>query len=178
MANTFRKIYKKTGSSGTSSDYQLVGNIGVDGVELDIMKGATSSSAGEIGLVPKPTAGQQNYVLTGNGTFKNINSILGTPIQIIDTGSVSGSSTFRNTYSHNFTQYRYILIHYCMYTNILNSNLIIAASTFGALYHFIPGMDSSFVTFAINPLSNNNIQIMVSPHNNTGEYSCKIYGIK
>ena len=55
MANTFRKIYKRTGSSGTAADYQLVGNVGVNGVELDIMKGATSSSSGEIGLVPKPT---------------------------------------------------------------------------------------------------------------------------
>ena len=54
LANTFRKIYKKTGSSGTSSDYTLVGNVGVDGVELDIMKGATLESNGEIGLVPKP----------------------------------------------------------------------------------------------------------------------------
>ena len=47
MANTFRKVYKKTGNSGSSSDYQLVGNIGVNGVELDIMKGAASSSAGD-----------------------------------------------------------------------------------------------------------------------------------
>ena len=54
MANTFRKIYKKTGSSGTSSDYILVGNVGVNGVELDVMKGATLESNGEIGLVPKP----------------------------------------------------------------------------------------------------------------------------
>ena len=57
MANTFRKVYKKTGNLGTSSDYQLVGNIGVNGVELDIMKGASYSTAGEIGLVPKPTTG-------------------------------------------------------------------------------------------------------------------------
>ena len=54
MANTFRKIYKKTGSSGTSSDYELTGVVGVNGVELDIMKGATLESDGEIGLVPKP----------------------------------------------------------------------------------------------------------------------------
>ena len=54
MANTFRKVYKKTGNSGTSSDYELVGNIGVNGVELDVMKGATIDSEGEIGLVPKP----------------------------------------------------------------------------------------------------------------------------
>ena len=69
MANTFRKIYKKTGSSGTSSDYQLVGNVGVDGVELDIMKGASSSAAGEIGLVPKPAAGSSNRYLRCDGTW-------------------------------------------------------------------------------------------------------------
>ena len=63
MANTFRKVYKKTGNSGTSSDYQLVGNIGVNGVELDIMKGATSSADGEIGLVPKPTSSDIKMVL-------------------------------------------------------------------------------------------------------------------
>ena len=69
MANTFRKIYKKTGSSGTSSDYQLVGNVGVNGVELDIMKGASSSAAGEIGLVPKPAAGSSNRYLRCDGTW-------------------------------------------------------------------------------------------------------------
>ena len=69
MANTFRKIYKKTGNSGTSSDYQLVGNVGVDGVELDIMKGSSSSAAGEIGLVPKPAAGSSNRYLRCDGTW-------------------------------------------------------------------------------------------------------------
>ena len=77
MANTFRKIYKKTGNSGSSSDYQLVGNVGVNGVELDIMKGATSGADGEIGLVPKPTAGQESgYVLAGNGTFSSLNEMI------------------------------------------------------------------------------------------------------
>ena len=76
MANTFRKIYKKTGNSGSSGDYQLVGNVGVDGVELDIMKGASSSSNGEIGLVPKPTPGQENYLLSGDASWKNIDSFL------------------------------------------------------------------------------------------------------
>ena len=76
MANTFRKVYKKTGNSGSASDYQLVGNIGVGGVELDLMKGATSSVDGELGLVPKPTKGQENFVLTGGGTFDSIGNIL------------------------------------------------------------------------------------------------------
>ena len=69
VANTFRKIYKKTGNSGSSSDYQLVGNVGVNGVELDIMKGATSSADGEIGLVPKPTKGTANRYLRCDGTW-------------------------------------------------------------------------------------------------------------
>ena len=69
MANTFRKIYKKTGNSGSSSDYQLVGNVGVNGVELDIMKGATSSADGEIGLVPKPTSSDIKMVLKSDGTW-------------------------------------------------------------------------------------------------------------
>ena len=77
MANTFRKIYKKTGNSGSSSDYQLVGNIGVNGVELDIMKGASSSTDGELGLVPKPIKGQEKNLLTGGGTFLDIDNILG-----------------------------------------------------------------------------------------------------
>lgn len=76
MVNTFRKIYKKMGNTGTSSDYQLVGNIGVDGVELDIMKGASASSDGEIGLVPKSTTGEQDYLLSGDATFKSIDTIL------------------------------------------------------------------------------------------------------
>ena len=72
MANTFRKIYKKTGSSGTSSDYTLIGNVGVNGVELDIMKGASSSAVGEIGLVPKPTKETVSMVLKSNGEWQSI----------------------------------------------------------------------------------------------------------
>ena len=87
MANTFRKIYKKTGNSGSSSDYELIANVGVNGIDLDIMKGATSSSSGEIGLVPKPTAGQQNYILSASGIWKNINDILN-----IMKGATSSSS--------------------------------------------------------------------------------------
>ena len=69
MANTFRKIYKKTGNSGSTSDYQLVGNVGVNGVELDIMKGASSSADGEIGLVPKPSKDDYNFFLKANGIW-------------------------------------------------------------------------------------------------------------
>ena len=76
MANTFRKVYKKTGNNGNDSDYELIANVGVNGVDLDVMKGATSSVDGEIGLVPKPTAGQQDYLLSGDGSWKNPSSII------------------------------------------------------------------------------------------------------
>ena len=72
MANTFRKIYKKTGNAGTSADYTLVGNIGVNGVELNIMKGASEEADGELGLVPKPVAGNFNRYLASDGTWKTI----------------------------------------------------------------------------------------------------------
>ena len=92
MANTFRKIYKKTGSTGTSSDYQLVGNVGVDGVELDLMKGASSSSDGEIGLVPKPLKTQQDYLLSGSGVWVSQNDLLGsTDISSIGDGTIKGN---------------------------------------------------------------------------------------
>ena len=92
MANTFRKVYKKTGNSGTGNDYQLVGNIEVNGVELDIMKGASSSTDGEIGLVPKPLKTQQDYLLSGSGVWVSQNDLLGnTDISSIGDGTVKGN---------------------------------------------------------------------------------------
>ena len=76
MANTFRKIYKKIGNSGSDADYELIANVGVNGIDLDIMQGATAEADGEIGLVPKPSSGQQNYILSASGIWKNINDIL------------------------------------------------------------------------------------------------------
>ena len=67
--STFNKIYKKVANNGNSNDYQQVGTVGVNGVNLDIMKGANSSSAGEIGLVPKPSAGASNRYLRSDGTW-------------------------------------------------------------------------------------------------------------
>ena len=67
--STFNKIYKKVANNGNSNDYQVVGQVGVNGVPLDIMKGASSSSAGEIGLVPKPSAGANNRYLRSDGTW-------------------------------------------------------------------------------------------------------------
>ena len=72
MANTFRKVYKKTGNNGNESDYQLIANVGVNGVDLDLMKGATTEADGELGLVPKPVSGKSNRYLSSDGTWKTI----------------------------------------------------------------------------------------------------------
>ena len=69
VANTFRKIYKKTGNSGSDADYELIANVGVNGIDLDLMKGATTELDGEIGLIPKPSAGTINRYLRCDGTW-------------------------------------------------------------------------------------------------------------
>ena len=60
---------KKTGNSGSDADYELIANVGVNGIDLDIMKGATTKADGEIGLVPKPSAGTINRYLRCDGTW-------------------------------------------------------------------------------------------------------------
>ena len=84
MANTFRKVYKKTGNNGNESDYQLIANVGVNGVDLDLMKGATTEADGELGLVPKPVSGKSNRYLSSDGTWKTIsyNNVPRTAINI------------------------------------------------------------------------------------------------
>ena len=63
------KFYRKISNKGDTSDYELVGSIGVNGIELDIMKGADTTTDGEIGLVPKPTKGNSNRFLRSDGTW-------------------------------------------------------------------------------------------------------------
>ena len=96
--STFNKIYKKVANNGNSDDYQVVGQVGVNGVPLDIMKGANSSSAGEIGLVPKPVAGDNNRYLRSDGIWSvppDTNTTYG-----VFTGSNNGlvPSTDKSTY--------------------------------------------------------------------------------
>lgn len=74
--NSFRILYKKTGNIGDVSNYELVSTIGNDGIKLDIMKGCTSDSDGQIGVVPKPNAGEEGYVLCANGTWTNPNTLV------------------------------------------------------------------------------------------------------
>lgn len=71
--STFTKIYKKVANNGNEADYQVVGQVGVNGVPLDIMHPCTDAEDGEIGLVPKPLKGGKFGVLSANGNFRTPN---------------------------------------------------------------------------------------------------------
>lgn len=120
MANTFRKIYKKTGNNGNDNDYQLIANVGVNGVDLDIMKGASSSTAGEIGLVPKPASGQENSLLVGDGTWKQLNDVAKI-VRLVDTGEITQTEL---TYNVDCTGYKFILIILSRFTAPCMTQLI------------------------------------------------------
>ena len=188
MANTFRKIYKKTGNSGTSSDYQLVGNIGVNGVELDIMKGASASSNGEIGLVPKPTTGQENSLLTGAGTFQDIDTVLNSseklssflnPELLLDTGYITNTTL---NYTINFTDYKYLLLVARRYSSPIQTQLIpisifkdwIESNPFRVVFYLYIGSDS-VNTIQLEMNSGNKLTITCST--TSGNYVVNIYGL-
>ena len=46
MADIINKFYRKIANNGNDSDYELVGTIGVNGIELDILQGCTESANG------------------------------------------------------------------------------------------------------------------------------------
>ena len=76
MSTVINKFYRKIANNGNDGDYELVGTIGVNGIELGVMQGATGDSAGQQGLVPAPAAGYQNRILTGDATWKTVNTLL------------------------------------------------------------------------------------------------------
>lgn len=62
--------------------------------------GATSGTAGVAGLVPAPTAGQQNYFLRGNGTWYNLTDLDGTALDTfseLKAAWESGDGTLNST---------------------------------------------------------------------------------
>ena len=70
------KFYKKIANNGNGGDYELVGTIGVNGIELTVLQGCSASANGQQGLVPAPAAGYQNRILTGDATWKTVNTLL------------------------------------------------------------------------------------------------------
>lgn len=54
----------------------LVTTIVIPKVEIDVMTGASASVDGVAGLVPAPSAGEQNKALCGDGTYKELTEIV------------------------------------------------------------------------------------------------------
>lgn len=106
MANTFRKLQKRIENEDGSYTYVPLSYIGVGDVPLDIMKGASSSSDGEIGLVPKPTQGQEEYYLKGNGQWSPLNSSSSSSAGLMSTEDkkkLDGIENGANNYVHPTT---------------------------------------------------------------------------
>ena len=70
-------------------------------VDIDIMTGATASSAGKKGLVPIPKAGQQDMALCGGATYKVLpitgggTGLTSSPSMLINLGSTSAENVFQ-----------------------------------------------------------------------------------
>ena len=93
MADIINKFYRKIVNNGNDNDYELVGTIGVNGIELAVLQGCSADASGQQGLVPAPAAGYQNRILTGDAAWKTINTLLSNSGLIKNnlTTTVSGS---------------------------------------------------------------------------------------
>ena len=76
MSTVINKFYRKIANNGNDGDYELVGTVGVGGIELAVLRGCSASANGQQGLVPAPVSGYQNRILTGDATWKTINTLL------------------------------------------------------------------------------------------------------
>ena len=103
------------GNSGNESDYELVSTVGVGGVKLAILQGASESTDGEIGLVPKPLKGQEKYILTGDGNWSAVGPLLSSlnyvePIELIGPVKAPSGTTIEIPNGRMFTEYYYLLV--------------------------------------------------------------------
>ena len=103
------------GNSGNESDYELVSTVGVGGVKLAILQGASESTDGEIGLVPKPLKGQEKYILTGDGNWSAVGPLLSSlnyvePIELIGPVEAPSGTTIEIPNGKMFTDYYCLLV--------------------------------------------------------------------
>ena len=147
MANTFRKLQKRIENNDGSYTYVPLSYVGIDNIPLDIMKGATSSSDGVIGLVPKPIQGQENYYLYGNGQWSTLNSSSSSSAGLMSTEDkkkLDGIENGANNYVHpKTTSYESGL--YKITTNNLGHVVSATLVTKGDITSLgIPGQDTTY----------------------------------
>ena len=135
MADIINKFYRKIANNGNDSDYELVGTIGVDGVELAILQGCSANASGQQGLVPTPASGYQNRILTGDATWKTINTLLSNSGLIKNNLTTTASGSILDAYQGK----------------VLNDKITTTNSTVSSL--------SSKLTTANNNISSNTTKI-------------------
>ena len=143
MADIINKFYRKIANNGNDSDYELIGTIGVNGIELAVMQGSTGDSAGQQGLVPAPASGYQNRILTGDATWKTINTLLSNSGMIKNNLTTTASGSILDAYQGK----------------VLNDKIASTNSTVSSL--------SSKLTTANNNISSNTSKINTANSNIT-----------
>ena len=98
MADIINKFYRKIANNGNDNDYELVGTIGVNGIELAVLQGCSADASGQQGLVPAPAAGYQNRILTGDAAWKTINTLLSNSGLIKNNLTTSSSGSVLDAY--------------------------------------------------------------------------------
>lgn len=134
MADIINKFYRKIANNGNDSGYGLVGTIGVNGIELDILQGCTESTNGQQGLVPAPSAGYQNRILTGDATWKTINNLISGSGMIKNNLTTASSGSILDAYQGKVLNDKITSTNSTVST--LSSNLSRATSRITALENY------------------------------------------
>lgn len=157
MANTFRKLQKRIENKDGSYTYEPLSYVGIDDIPLDIMRGAGKIEDGEIGLVPKPTKGQEDYYLKGNGQWTPLNSSSSTSAGLMSTEDkkkLDGIENGANKYVHPTTT-AYESGLYKITTNNLGHIISATLVTKDDITSLgIPGQDT---TYALASTANNGL---------------------
>ena len=135
------KFYRKIANNGNDGDYELVGTIGVNGIELAVLQGCSASANGQQGLVPAPASGYQNRILTGDATLKTVNTLLSNSGMIKNNLTTSSSGSILDAYQGK----------------VLNDKITSTNSTVSSL--------NSKITTANNNISSNTTKINTANSN-------------
>jgi hypothetical protein len=137
--------YDKVGGSGAyiESISQTNGQISV--TTGSIMKGATSSLAGTVGLVPVPDAGKQSSFLRGDGTWATPSNTI--PSAHCTTAADTAAKTATYTY-YTATANRYVYVTF-RYANSSAGAITLNINSTGAKPIYINGSASSASNYTL-----------------------------
>ena len=134
MADIINKFYRKIANNGNDGDYELIGTIGINGIELAVLQGCSASANGQQGLVPAPAPGYQNRILTGDATWKTINTLLSNSGLIKNNLTTASSGSILDAYQGKVLNDKITSTNSTV--SSLSSNLSSATSRISALENY------------------------------------------